>query len=255
VKLHIYTLALDELGFLNRQLAVFRQLKADWHWHIAEGVADSVLDTSWVARMPPRLSKDGTTEWLNTLIGDARISVYRKQLWNGKVEMINTALKTIKEPCVLMQVDADEFWTPDQIEKIVALLERGPYDCAYFLCHYYVGHSIVTVGENCYGNRPGEWLRAWRFEPGMVQAKHEPPVLQGSQKHCMRREDTDALGLRFEHFAYTTRSRVEFKEKYYKYPNAAAQWDRLQANTQWPVRRLADFLPWVGEGVGADILR
>ena len=66
MKLHIFTLALDAMPFLPQQLAIFEQLKIPFHWHICEGVADNVLDTDWVAKIPPRFSRDGTSEFINT---------------------------------------------------------------------------------------------------------------------------------------------------------------------------------------------
>ena len=59
----------------------------------------------------------------------------------------------------------------------------------------------------------------------------------------------------FDHYAYAFREQVEMKEQYYGYRGAVKQWERLQANQEWPVKELRDFLPWVDRGVTADKVR
>ena len=258
MNLEIFTLVLDARPFITQQKEMFDGLIGiglNARWHIIEGVADSVLDTSWVAKIPPRLSRDGTTEILNSRVGHPRISIHRRQLWPGKTAMCNTALATIKEPCILMQLDVDEIWNPLQIVDIMELMATTHYDSLQFICRYMLGENIIATGMNCWSNRVGEWTRVWRFTPGQVFLKHEPPILEGSQKKMCPKNQTAAYGMIFTHYAYALRKQAEFKERYYKYPNLVAQWDRLQANQQWPVKRLADYFPFVGEGVGADILR
>ena len=59
-------------------------------------------------------------------------------------------------------------------------------------------------------------------------------------------EETEAKGLVFQHFAYVTPSQLTFKESYYGYKNALANWKKLQTNTTFPTR-LADYFTWVGD--------
>lgn len=249
--LAIFTLALDAAEFLPRQFEIFEKLNLKYHWYIAEGVAAPVRDTAWCKPIPPRLSRDGTSEILTHWLNNPRITVFRRQLWNGKTEMCNHCIMHIKEPCVLLQVDADEFWTPAQIEKMVELYETGQYDRMRFFCRYFVGENIITTSENSYGNNPGEWSRSWLFDPKMRFATHEPPNLRGCGKREMTRDETRAQGLVFDHWAYRFEHQVRFKETYYGYKDAAAHWRRLQANTVWPCR-LRDFLPWVDDKATAD---
>lgn len=252
MKLHVYTLALDSLPFIEQQYEILKATNLDFVWHVIEGVADSVLDTSWVKKIQPRFSRDGTTEFLNKISNEQNVRIYRKQLWNGKTEMCNAAIGSIKEECVLIQMDSDEMWEPQQLEKIVHIFKTQKPDSMRFLCKYYLGREIIATGRNCWSNRDGEWHRAWHFKPGMLAAKHEPPILQGCGRNCMTREQTEELGLVFHHLAYTLRKQVEFKQNYYGYTGLVEQWERLQKNTVWPVKRLADYFPFVGEGVGAD---
>ena len=43
-----------------------------------------------------------------------------RQFWKGgKDEMVNMPLGDIRNECVLMQIDSDEIWKPEQLVKIV----------------------------------------------------------------------------------------------------------------------------------------
>ena len=254
--LHILTIVLDGIPFLPMQLARLNNLKCDWHWHIVEGQAANVNCTAWCKPQRPRVSEDGSHEFLLTLRGHPRVSHSFSTFWNGgKLDMCNHAIEHIHEPCVLIQVDVDELWTTGQLDRIGRLLSPpGDIDSARFFCRYFVGPNIVTLGENCYGNKQGEWDRAWRFQPGMKFMTHEPPSLSTSSKHLQDREANRDIGLVFDHLSYVLESQVAYKEKFYGYSGAVDQWKRLQSNTVWPVRRLKDFLPWVDDQAQANLL-
>lgn len=256
MKLFILTIVLDGMPQITWHLPIFNRLSADWHWYIIHGAADNVKDTGWCAKPEPRLSLDGTTEYLNSLRGHLRITILEQQLWPGKTAMCNAALRLINKPCLLLQCDCDEIWDPWAIDKLVEYFDSDSFhNCARFFMRYFVGQNIVTLGENSYGNNPGEWLRAFRFEPGMLFQKHEPPVLiPTNEEHCLIREFTrEHFGVP-DHYAYVFEHQVEFKETYYKYPDAVKHWRRLQAHPgPWPVK-LRDFLPWVDDRAQADLL-
>lgn len=250
MKLHIVTLALDAMPWIALQYRAWQRLLAlgiDWHWTVVEGVADPVRDTAWCKKIPPRLSQDGTHEFIADIARyHPRVRHLHNPWWPGKTAMMNAALEGISEPCVLLQADSDEIWEPDDIHQLVLTFQRDPsLGRMIFRCLYYVGPDIVTVGEDCYGNNPGEWARAWRYRPGREFVTHEPPVLPFDGAVATRK-DTDADNVGFLHFAYATRKQVEFKEQYYGYQDAVKHWERLQANTVWPCR-LKDFLPWVDD--------
>jgi hypothetical protein len=258
MKLVAFTIVLDGMPFLPAQFAMFNRLRdLDWHWIIVEGAAENSGSTKWCRPQTPRLSQDGTTQFLNSLKSHPRITVIQRQWWvGGKDAMVNTALETIKEPCVLLQLDMDEFWESVQAQKIYQLLADDFFDCARFFCRYFVGPNIIATGESDWGNRPGEFLRAWRFSPGMKMT-HEPPRLHGvngPNERCLSRENSREFGLVFDHYAYVLQQQVAYKEEFYGYSNAVAYWQHLQRNRTWPLKRLRGFLPWVGEGTGADLL-
>jgi len=212
--------------------------------------------TSWCNAQEPSLSKDGTSEFLDMLKTHPRVTVIRKEMWDGKVEQCNACLELIKEPCVLIQMDADELWRPDNIEKTVQFFEDEKSLRAMVVpCRYFLGVNIVSVRDNSYGNNPGEWLRVWRFTPGDKFERHEPPQLK--QAANGRIMDLRWMGFEqamFDHYSWWSINQVAYKEEFYGYRDACHNWLALQANTSWPVLRLKNFLPWVDDRAAADIL-
>lgn len=261
MKLHIFTIVLDGMPFITWHLPTFNRLVCDWHWTIAEGAAMNVKDTAWCKPQEPRLSRDGTSEYLATLRKHPRVTVIQKQSCDGKVEMCNACLPSAlggtleyKQDCVLMQIDCDELWTEWQLSRIFAVFEMEPnLGAMQFYCRYFVGQNIIITSEDTYGNKRGEWMRAWRWRPGCRFLKHEPPFLDQVTGLTMPREQSRFKGLDFEHYAYVLPSQVAFKENYYGYAHAGEHWQRLQQNRTWPTP-LRKWLPWVQDDAIADRL-
>lgn len=266
MKLNIVTIVLDGMSFITWHYPIFRQLKLDWHWWVIEGAAMPVGCTSWCAKIEPRLSTDGTFDYLRQLaLFDNRITHIASSSWPGKVAMFNEALTRIEDDVyLLMQVDSDEIWTKLQIEKLHDLmLPKKVFDrnCAYFRCHYFVGPDLVIKSRHGFGNHEAyEWKRIWRVSQGVLFKTHEPPRLVGFEECPYMHGDTEAMRFTFDHFAYATEAQMRFKEHYYGgasnlnghlYKNAALNWKRLQTASM-PVAQLNLFFPWVGEGVTVD---
>ncbi|MFA6239962.1 MAG: glycosyltransferase [Candidatus Hydrogenedentales bacterium] len=255
MKLEIFTIALDAMPFITWHLPVFNRLKLDWHWTIAEGAAMNTHCTSWCKPQPPHNSRDGTLKYLAEIKAfHPRITLLSSSAWDGKVSQCNACLSHISEPCILLQMDADEIWTRQQLESLVAFFEaHREINCARFFCRYFVGQSLITVGEDCYGNNPGEWLRAWRFYPGQKFERHEGPALAGVRESSATREQTRGCDLVFDHYAYAFEEQVRFKQDFYNYPDAVNHWLGLQRHNQFPCK-LKPFLPWVDDRVVVDRL-
>lgn len=250
--LNIFTLALDAMPWLAVTYAELMRLsEVPWRWTIVEGAAMNVKDTAWMGQQVPRLSSDGTTEFLDAIAVHPRITVIRQPRWEGKAAMCNAALATFKDAGVLLQVDGDELHTADQMRRIVELFEDDlALKMAHFTCRFYFGPNIQTTDAG----KPNEWLRAWRFVPGMVFDRHEPPVLEGNHGKSLSRTETARLGFSFEHHAYTLPKHVGMKERLYgpKYAGALAGWHGLQANTEWPLRDIGKFMPKAFAGTPVD---
>lgn len=237
MKLCIFTLCLDGMPYIQYHLPIFKNLKHDWKWVIVHGAAMNNGSTQWCAPQEPRLSEDGTTEYLHDISeSDPRIILLEQPSWSSKDEMVNVALFEINEPCVLMEIDSDEIWRVEQLDKIVELFEQRPYlGSIMFACDYHVGPNLKLQGEHCYGDNDYEWLRVWRYQPGMHFSSHEPPILSGWYGIQMNKlESIDLIG-RFSHYAYATEQQVAFKEKFYQYHGLLEKWKLLQAREDFPI--------------------
>jgi hypothetical protein len=254
MRLHIISIIKNGQPWVERHLPIFEATGLDWTWHISEGTADNVLDTSWCAKPEPGLSTDGTTAYLNSISTHPRVRLYRKDLWAGKLEMIQASRPYIGSDCVVFTVDVDEEWRSEDIVKMVRAFERKhQIMSARFWCTFLLGPKIKAVTQSGWSNRPTEWHRMWRGRKSARWQSHEPPVYDSNRGLIMDRDETKALGIQFLHHAYELRSQLVTKERSYQYPGAVAQWESLQKNTKWPLENLSDYLSWVGPNVGADI--
>lgn len=250
--LHVMTLALDAMPWIACIFAELTKLPdVEWQWTIAEGAAMNNGSTRWMARQPARLSSDGTSEFLHALAHHPRVRVIQQREWASKDEMVNAALKTFIKPGVLLQNDADELWSTDQYRQIVELFEDAPaLMLARFHCRYFLGPNIRTTDAG----KSDEWLRAWRYTPGMGFVSHEPPNLAGNKGKSLSRTETAAMGLVFDHHAWTLPKQVEMKERLYgkRFAGAADGWRKLQANTEWPLADAGKFMPGAFRGAPVD---
>lgn len=256
MKLIIFTIVLDGFPFIKHHLAEFEKLSIPWEWRIAEGTSANKNCTAWCKPQTPRLSRDGTSEYLSEISKHPNVKVVRRQMWNGgKVEMCNACLSGISEECVLVQADVDEFWSANHLELIVQMFTEIPHAMrAFFWCRYFLGRNIVAINTDGYSNRKvGEWLRAFRYQPGTLFQRHEAPILDGNKGLSITRDETKGAGLVFDHFAWSLENQVAGKARLYPYPNSLDHWKKLQENKVWPVKNLKDFLPWVGDGASADL--
>jgi hypothetical protein len=247
-----FTIVLNGMPFIKQQYGIIPEVFDEWI--IVEGYSKPVKDTAWCKHIDISkftnngLSNDGTTEFLNSIKSD-KIKIIRKPLgefWNGKTEMCNAAIQGLSN-CVLMEFDVDEIWSVDMLKDVLSEAEKhhSVYDVMQFYCNCYVGHNLITVGENCYGNNPGEWQRLWALKEPSYFVTHEPPVIHGLDR-IVPRENTKLKGWIFDHYSYTTEAQLKFKEDYYGYANAVEQWKKLQEHTDFPCK-LNQFLPWVDD--------
>lgn len=254
MKLSAFTLVLDGQPWIEKHLPIFEQLPLDWQWVIVHGAANNGGSTAWCQPQTGRLSTDGTTEYLASIRNHPRVTVLERELWKSKDQMVNAALDAIKEPGVLMQVDSDEVWKPSQLECLTYIFrDRPQLSSMMFGCRYFVGPDLILQGENCYGDFPNEWLRAWRYDGKQRFFSHEPPVLSPPLMKCsepfddvrpMSKAESRRLGLVFDHYAYATEAQAAYKEQFYGYRGAVRQWRALQAHDRFPVP-LSRFFPWV----------
>ena len=264
--IHFFTIVLNGEPFIRYHERMLCSLPMSWHWHIVEGVAALRHDTAWSVASGGHVSdtvhrqgrsNDGTSEYLDDLAGrfPEHVTIYRKPLgkfWNGKLEMVNAPLGNIKEHCLLWQVDCDELWTARQVVAVHEAFKNDPKrSSAYYWCWYFVSpDKVISTRYNYAQNPREEWLRTWRFAPGDRWAAHEPPMLMRRRKnvgqlHPFWHEEMEAIGAVFQHFAYVIEAQLRFKETYYGYKNALAQWQKIQAHRG--AGFLRDYLSWVAD--------
>lgn len=248
MKLHVITLVLNGMPWLPAIFTALQGVKRiEWVWHVSHGTAFPAGCTSWCKRQPPRLSRDGTTEFLESIQPHPNVRVYESKEWPGKLAMVNNGMDVVQPGDVVMEMDSDELWTPQQIELVCQLFKADPrFNAMEFLCRYFVGPNLILQG-NGYGNKPGEWRRAWRAGEGFKFTQHEPPEVN-EPRVVMTREATASLGLIFDHYAYATEAQVAWKERYYGYADAVNQWRDLQAASEFPVEA-SKYLQWIKDHV------
>lgn len=260
MKLVFFTIVHNGMPWITHHYPELRRLAIPWQWIIVEGAAAPEHCTSWCSQQPPSLSTDGTSEYLDSIYFDTRITLLRSELWHGKLSMVNAAMEAIFEPCLLVEIDADELWTSSQLTALHHLFTKHPRaHLAYFYCRYFVGPNLYLSTRNGFGNHTDyEWLRAWRYAPGMRFKSHEPPVLEGATQHPLLHADTERAGLVFDHMAWATEPQVAFKCRFYGsrankrgalYSSALDGWHKLQHDAlnpklQWP-QLASTYLPFI----------
>ena len=257
----IITIALDAMPFLPTQLSTFNRLSCGWRWYVIEGRAKNLHDTSWCAEMEPRLSTDGSHEWLLDVAGKhPNVTHIHKPYWNGKIEMFHAAVEQIHKlrpdshgpSSVVLECDSDELWTKPQLERIHDFFLNCPaYNAMQFKADYFLGPNLHVVSDQCYGNRGTEWLRAWRFHDRFAFIRHEAPEVVSSKGKLFTRDQTERMGLVFEHYSYVYRSQLVEKQSFYGYKNCVQEWEALQRNTEWPIDA-SKFCSWIPAGCIVD---
>jgi len=258
VTLNVFTIVLDGSPWLGAQFAALcRQKAMDWHWSIVEGASAPVKDTAWMGSQAGAVSHDGTHQLLSALSTHPRITVNSKPQWEGKTEMVNAALTAFEKPGILLQMDSDEIWTPFQLSALVSMfLEDSELSTLKVAMDYMLGPNIISTSVDGYGNKKGEWVRAWRYSQGQWMDRHEPPVFNGNKRRVAEREESRAMLGKILHMAWVSPTQVAQKQRIYKvgYEKACENWSALQRNKDWPVKDLRQFLPWVGPDASADLL-
>ena len=256
--IHIITVVHNGMPFIAQQIEVFKMLPFRWRWSISEGITPIPKDFNKPGNIASYmhnngLSVDGTHEYLKLLSEVSNVFVtYDPDIY--LTDRCNAMLKRFNEPCIAWQIDCDEFWMINQIYEVVKLFEEYPEKtAARFYSKVYVGpDKFLRIETDKAGNMPWDWWRVFRWQPGCEYVKHDPPTVVLNGKHlsesAFSRDDTRALGLVFNHYAFTFRSRMEWKAERYGWPGALDGWDRLQVCQEFP-QPIEKFIPHLGNGV------
>lgn len=250
-----FTLVLNGMPFIKKQAEIIPKLFDKWY--IIEGATLPVKDTAWCKNInnkfysDKKLSIDGTTEFLDSIASDKITIIRKNEFWNGKVEMCNSFMDEV-ENCILMEFDVDEIWKPEILKDVFTFCENHEgFHGIMFKCNYYVGPNLIIESENCYGDQNNEWYRCWKISKKTFWLTHEHPQLNGLYKFISK-EYSKEKGWIFDHYAYVNDYQLLFKENFYNYNGAYAQWKKLQECKNFP-QKLKDFLPWVKDDAIVNI--
>jgi len=251
---HFFTLVYNGMPFIKYHLEVFKMLPFKWHWHIIEGPAQHGQDRGSKHHKARGgdvtvTQDDGTTAYLNEIMSDPRVTVYRKDIWNGKVDMANAPLQNIKEKCVLWQIDSDELYSLEDLTKAYNLFMMRPEKNIGIIGFYqFVGPNKYVLELDKYDTLLDTWgthkyARLFRYVPGLKWTSHAPPTLSYDKIKSID------LNMRIHHYAYVLEKQIEFKSQYYGYRKFLDKWRKLQETDG--VVKLGDFFPWL---TGSNVL-
>ena len=239
-----------DLPFLRHHADELAKLTFDWHWHLMDATGAAQLDD--LSRERP-----------------GRVVVHRKPAggsWGDVAEMFNAPLQSIAEDALVHRLDPHELWTAELLATARQLfIDHPAKTAAFYWAWFFVAPGLVTSTRNCYGNDPGagQWLRTWRFRPGMwwADAGADGPVLaeplasgQWRPVHAVNpfpHDQTEAAGCVFQSQAFVNEAQVRAEQARRSAPNLIDRWRALRQATELPAK-LRDFFPWVTDDTEID---
>lgn len=222
---------LEHKGFAENMLKMFD------HWIVVEGYALPYGSTRWCKRLNvPAVSTDGTGHYLQKLSEKHENLHYYSlgRYYNGKDHQVNVAIDILTEimeakynekKCWLWEVDADEHWRLEDLEKAEQIALTMDNIGFSFTFNQYVGEGLVAKGD--WGS--GALNRLWKWT-GQYFKSHEPALLEG-QKRCDVIPD-----VHFEHYSYYFDKDVKFKSQYYSgHENVYKNLNKIRTAKEYPV--------------------
>lgn len=186
-------------------------------------------------------STDGTNEILDNFPDpDNKLKVIHSQ-YQEKDQQCNAYIPYMKEDTdYLWNLDCDEVFKPDDVCKLMEVLEKEKYTSVGFKsCTFYGGFTHVMGGfeENA------EFIRIKKVYPGSYWATHRPPTIAHKienpmpEKHLNFNFLNEHYGIKMYHYSYTFPYQVYNKLKYYReFVNTYNCIDNYFENV---------YLPWV----------
>jgi hypothetical protein len=202
------------------------------YWAVVEGHSLPYGSTRWCNRLDVnKESDDGTIEFMNEFCKSNNNTLFYSHgdYFHGKDQQVNLALSILRAvaelPCYLWEVDVDEQWNIESIEKAEQVADHLSGNGFSFHFNHYVGKDIIADGE--WGGNTLNRLWKWR---GENFKSHEPALLQG------QRYVTPITGVKFNHYSYYFEKDVKFKSLYYKgHQNVLKNWSRINTADSYPI--------------------
>lgn len=193
-----------------------------------EGHARPGGTTSWCnfLKYQSYKSTDGTREYLFQIATKCTNLEFIEAngFWESKDEQFQAGIERLKEltnRCTLWQVDADEWWTKEQLERNENALRKTGSNVGSAKFHHVVGECEggLLLAQGKWGSDSVNRVWLWKGEDF---TSHEPPTMKGQRF-------PQVLPEKFLHFSYYFEKDVDFKAKYYKgHENIYKGWKELQ---------------------------
>jgi len=193
------------------------------YWAVVEGHSRNGGST-WFCKniKTPTNSTDGTVEYMKELAAkNPKVLFYSKpNYFPSKDAQVNQAVVMLKKKlnfAFLWQIDCDEHWKIEDIEKAEDILIKSGKRQATFQFNHFVGEGLVAKGR--WGDEPMPRLFLWR---GQKFIRHEPPAMHPLSKQMF------IEGVKFDHYSYYFAQDVKFKEQYYgESEGLYSRWEKL----------------------------
>lgn len=145
--------------------------------------------------------------------------------WDGKTSMLNYWFygdSPIYEADYIWQIDIDEFYTNQDIEKILQILKtQKPSRVDFFANHFWGGftHCIDERSDGLWANQI-PWMRIFKINKKSKWISHEPPkMLFDEYNKIISKYETLEMGIKLNHYSYTTEKQALFKSIFFKNPD------------------------------------
>lgn len=191
-------------------------------------------------------STDGTNEVISNFPDiENKIQVVHSQ-YEEKDDQCKAYMQFLNNDIdYLWNLDSDEIYKSDDIEKLIEILEKEEYTSVGFKAiSFYGGFDHYLTGFE----EKAEFRRVFKVFPDSSWLKHRPPTMKHKinveEKHLNFNTLANKYGIRMYHYSYVFPEQVRQKVQYYK---AAVSKDLCIDNYFENV-----YLPWV---VGNDTVK
>lgn len=167
-------------------------------------------------------SNDGTNKILDSFPDpDGKIKIIHSQ-YNEKDDQCNAYMSLVKpDTDYIWNLDCDEIFKPEDIEKIIKLLQQERYTSVGFKSlTFYGGFDRYLTGFE----ERAEFIRIRKVYPGSFWRTHRPPTMSHIvpqnkrlvEKHLDYNTLSDRYGVRMYHYSYVFPDQVYNKIQYYE---------------------------------------
>jgi hypothetical protein len=205
-------------------------------------------DVTWASK--DGRSTDNTIQVIKNFPDpENKIKLYTKEgYWNGKLEMCNAYLEGMTGD-YLWQIDSDEFYHKEDMERIIDILSIQQFDVIEFYLKHFFGdfhHCCDETQKGLANHIP--YPRVFRHEPGAKWLSHAPPIYSTGRKKVLNRDITFSMGIIFYHYWMVCKSQIDFKHVYYKSGgvNWKAKWEEWHKDNSIEIYAGDRCTPFVG---------